>query len=365
MSETTAAFIPPFCPRRRCKQHTSKTGFRWVRYGTYATQGSTVRIQRYRCLHCRRTFSATAFTNTYYAKRPELLIPLGYRMVACSGFRQMAREMRCAASTLMRQAARIGRQGLLRMAEMLPKGPIEEPLVVDGFESFSYSQYHPCYVNIAVGATSHHTYAFTFSALRRKGRMSKHQKRRRTRIEAEHGRPDPRAIELGTAALLRIACNVPQSIVLSTDEHQAYPRAFRRLKDLDITHEMTPSVQARTSGNPLFPVNLVDGLIRHNSANHKRETIAFSKHAQGLIERVAWLLVWRNCCKPFSENHGGGTPAMRVGLMEHPLSVEELLRWRKFPKRLPVPEEWKRYYDRLEHAPGTQRARPHTLENAY
>lgn len=365
MSETAAAFCPPFCPRKRCKQHTSKTGFRWVRYGTYATQGSTTRIQRYRCLHCRRTFSATAFTNTYYAKRPELLIPLGHRMVACSGFRQMAREMRCAASTLMRQAARIGRQGLLWMASMLPQGPIEGPLVVDGFESFSYSQYHPCYVNIAVGGESHHTYAFTFSPLRRKGRMTKHQRRRRARIEAKHGRPDPKAIERGTAALLRITCSSPQAIVIRSDDHQAYPRAFRTLKHLDITHETTPSVQARTSGNPLFPVNLVDGLIRHNSANHKRETIAFSKHAQGLIERVAWLLVWRNCCKPFSENHGGGTPAMRAGLTEHQMTVEGLLEWRLFPKRTALPEEWQGYYDRREHAPGTHKARPHRLKNAY
>jgi transposase-like protein len=365
MSETTAAFIPPFCPRKRCKHHTSSTGFRWVRYGTYSTQSSTRRTQRYRCLHCRRTFSATAFRNTYYAKRPELLVPLGHRLVACSGFRQMAREMRCAASTLMRQAARIGRQALLRMAAMLPSEPLAEPLVVDGFESFSYSQYHPCYVNIAVGARSHHTYAFTFSPLRRKGRMTEPQRRRRARIEAKHGRPDPRAIERGTAELLRIACRAPQAIVVRTDEHPAYPRALRRLAHLEVTHERTPSVQARTTGNPLFAVNLVDGLLRHNSANHKRETIAFSKHAPGLIERVAWLLVWRNCCKPFSENHGGGTPAMRAGRLERPSSVEQLLRWRLFPKRVAVPQAWERYYDRLEHAPGTREARPHTLENAY
>ena len=195
--------------------------------------------------------------------------------------------------------------------------------------------------------------------------MTKHQKRRRDRIEERHGRPDPRGVEKGTAELLRIACKAQQAIVIRTDEHQAYPRALRRLNHLEITHQMTPSVQARTSGNPLFPVNLVDGLIRHNSANHKRETIRFSKHAQGLIERVAWLLVWRNCSKDFSENHGGGTPAMRAGLQKGPMSVEELLRWRLFPGRIAVPEAWQRYYDRLEHAPGTKPARLHNLKNAY
>ena len=336
-----------------------------MRHGTYATRGCTRRTQRYLCRHCGRTFSETAFLNTYYAKRPELLVPLGHRLVACSGYRQMAREMRCAATTLMRQAQRIGRQALLRMASMRPASPPDEPLVVDGFESFSYSQYHPCHVNIAVGARSHHTYAFTFSALRRKGRMTRAQRRRRARIEAEHGRPDPRAIERGIAELLAAACPAPGSIVVRSDEHTDYPRALRRLAHLDIRHERTSSREARTPGNPLFPVNLVDLLIRHNSANHKRETIAFSKHAQALVERVAWLLVWRNCCKRFSERRGGGTPAMRAGLLARPLGVAGVLRWRLFPDRVSPPQVWRRYYERREHAPGTARASRRVLRFAF
>jgi hypothetical protein len=38
-----------------------------------------------------------------------------------------------------------------------------------------------------------------------------------------------------------------------------------------------------TAQNPLFPVNLADLLLRHSSANHKRETIAFSKRRQGAM----------------------------------------------------------------------------------
>ena len=164
---------------------------------------------------------------------------------------------------------------------------------------------------------------------------------------------------------MRNVCPLPQSLVIHSDEHQAYPRAFRRVAHLDVTHEQTPSVAARTTGNPLFPVNLVDHLIRHNSANHKRETIAFSKHAQGLIERVAWLLDWRNQCKPFSENHDGDTPAMRAGLADRRKSIEELLRWRIFPRHARASKELSTYYWRLEHAPGTLHARPHRLKYAF
>lgn len=365
MTGTTASFKPPFCPRRECHHHTCGEGWRWARYGTYATLTSTRRLQRYLCHHCGSTFSETAFLNTYYAKRPQHLVPLAHRMLACSGYRQMARELCCAASTLMRQAARIGRQALLRMALMLPRAPLEEPLVVDGFEGFAYSQYHPCYLNLAVGARSHFTYGFTFSALRRKGRMTERQRRRRARIEARHGRPDPRAIETGTAQVVAIAAAVPQRLVVRSDEHAAYPRALARLPHLEISHERTSSLKARVPGNPLFPVNLADLQLRHNGANLKRETIAFSKHAQGLIERAAWLLAWRNCCKPFSENHDGGTPAMRAGLLERRLTVAEMLQWRLFPDRVALPQVWKRYYERLEHAPGTPRARHRMLRYAF
>jgi hypothetical protein len=107
---------------------------------------------------------------------------------------------------------------------------------------------------------------------------------------------------------------------------------------------MTPSVQARTANNPLFAANRLDLLLRHNSANHKRETIAFSKLNLGAIGRAAWLIVWQNFTKPFSERHGGGTPAMRLKLKERPIPIEELLGERLFPTRVELPEEWARYY---------------------
>src|SRR5262249_37598359 len=147
------------------------------------------------------------------------------------------------------------------------------------------------------------------------------QRRRRAWLEARFGRPDPKALELDIAELVRISAPGSCPLTIRSDEHPAYPRAFRRLKPRIIRHECTPSVEARTPHNPLFRVNLLDLLLRHNSANHKRETIAFSKRHQSALERAALLVLWRNLVKPFSENNGGGTPAMRIGLQERPLTV--------------------------------------------
>jgi hypothetical protein len=81
-----------------------------------------------------------------------------------------------------------------------------------------------------------------------------------------------------------------------SDEHQAYPRAIRQLA-CEVTHLVTSSRERRDARNRLFPVNLADMLLRHSSANHKRETIAWSKRRQASAERLAVFLVWRNYMK--------------------------------------------------------------------
>ncbi len=344
MRATGAAFMPPHCPRSDCRYHRSALGWRWVRYGSYPRLAAPQRIARFRCVHCRHTFSTQTFSPTYWLRRPDVLVATAYRLLGCSGYRQLAREARCSPTTVLRHAARLGRHALLSLHARRPPGPIREPVVIDGFESFAYSQYYPLHLNLVVGAESHFAYAFTHAPLRRKGRMTPRQRRRRAVLETRHGRPDPRAIENAMAAALRLAAPRPQALRVRSDEHGDYPRALRRMTDHRVLHERTNSRAARTAANPLFPVNRLDLLLRHNSANHKRETIAFSKRHQAVVERAAWLLLWQNWSKPFSERHGGGTPAMRAGFAARPIPIPELLRHRGFPVRVGLPEVWARYY---------------------
>ena len=316
-----------------------------MRYGSYVRQATPTSIPRFRCEHCRRTFSTQSFSPTYWLRRPDLLESIAHGVLGCTGYRQMARSRRCSPSAIQGQMRRLGRHALLLLEKHRPRNLVHEPLVVDGFESFAYSQYHPLYLNLVVGAHSHYVYAFTHSPLRRKGRMTAGQRKRRAAIEAADGRPDPKAIEIGTFRALSLATRRPQPLVVRTDEHLAYPRALRHLAGYAIIHERTSSKEARNTSNPLFPVNRLDLLLRHNSANHKRETIAFSKRHQSVVERAAWLIAWLNLVKPFSERHGGGTPAMRLGTAERRYTVTELLKWRLFPRHLNLPEEVRLYHD--------------------
>jgi hypothetical protein len=169
-------------------------------------------------------------------------------------------------------------------------------------------------LNLLVG-TSHFVYGFNDAELRRSGTMRPSQERKRSILEERFGRPDPNATQKQVEELLRRVVRPGDEVVLRSDEHQAYPLAMRRLSDRRFHHERTSSKEARTTANPLFPVNLADMLLRHSSANHKRETIAFSKRRQGALYRMAIWTVWRNYIKDTSENRKTGPPAVGLGLI--------------------------------------------------
>ena len=355
---------PPFCPNPGCGFHRAPAGWRFVRAGFHPRRCPPHRVQRYRCCHCRRHFSDQTFRTTYWLKRPALLAAVFQGLVAGSAFRQLARSHEVAPHTIATHSARLGRHCLLFHERERPRGPATEPLVLDSFQSFEHSQYSPTLFHTLAGQDSHFVHGFTDSELRRSGRMTTRQKRRRAKLEARFGRPDPRSTEREVAALLRIVLPEPQSLTLHSDEHTDYPRALKRLPHLDVTHRTISSRAARTSRNPLFAINLLDLLIRHSGANHKRETIAFSKRRQSAAERLWVLLVWRNWLKWFSERRRTATPAMRAGLATRRLRASDLLAERLFVTRLGLPERWAKYFWRAVPTRRIARCAAHRLRYA-
>ena len=245
---TGSRWTPPFCPNPACRFHRDfRPLWRWARAGFYCRYASPHRIQRFQCCHCRRHFSTQTFSTTYWLRRPELLSEVFHRLVACCGFRQIARRYDVSPQTILTHAARLGRHCLLFHQLHRPTGPLREPLVLDGFESFEHSQFHPTRFHVVAGQRTHYFYGLTESELRRSGRMTRGQKRRRAELEARLGRPDPRSSELEVATLLGLLAPSAQALDLHTDEHTDYPRALGRLTHLTVEHHTISSRAARTA----------------------------------------------------------------------------------------------------------------------
>jgi len=365
MTRRTTGWRPPHCPNPNCRYFNHSGGF-WPfkRKGYYTRTIAPKRIQRFTCCSCGRHFSTQTFSATYWQKRPRLLEQMLMLVVGCMANRQIARALGCAPSTVAHQVSRLGRHCLLFQASELNRINDIGEIVIDGFESFEYSQYHPFHHNVAVEVETGYFLIHTDSPLRRKGRMTAHQKRRRREIEGTLGRPAPDAVRTGIRDLLEPLAEKGDTLAIRSDDHKAYPPAMRQLR-CRITHSVTPSKQRRNDRNPLWEVNLTDLWIRHSTAAHKRETIAWAKRRQASAEKLAIFQVWRNYVKRRWENGSAVSSAMLKGLANRLLKIRDILAERRFRQHINMPAVWSRYYDRAVETPALGVNRTHTLTYAY
>ncbi len=285
-------------------------------------------------------------------------------VVGCMANRQMARALMCSPTTIAHQVARLGRHCLLVQAAELQRLPQLAEIAIDGFETFEWSQYFPFHHNVAVDVPSGYFLYHTDSPLRRKGRMTSQQKTRRASLELALGKPPGRAVEIGVRDLLEPLLARSPGLTIRSDDHRAYPRAIAAHR-IDFRHHITSSKERRDERNPLWEINVLDMFVRHSTAAHKRETIAWPKRRQASVEKLTIFQVWRNYIKRRREKGERVTSAMELGLASRPWRIQDLLDERRFFGRIPLSERWQDYYRRAVQTLALRVNRLHTLRYAF
>jgi transposase-like protein len=291
MQTTAPGWEPPHCPNPNCPYHNAN-GRPWPyrKHGFYGRLTPPRRIQRFTCRHCHRAFSSQTFSCTYWLRRPDVLPALLLKCVGGMANRQIARDLRVAPTTVDGQLGRLGRHCLLFHRQQLRDAPPPPEIAIDGFETYELSQYYPTHFHLALEPDTSFLTHFTDSELRRKGRMTAGQKRRRQQLEQRHGRPDPQAVLQDVTALLQTVLEPARTAVIRSDQHAAYPRAIARLR-CQVEHRTVRSRATRDRHNPLWEINRMDRMLRHSQAGHTRETLAWPKRRQRAAERLAVFVV--------------------------------------------------------------------------
>jgi transposase-like protein len=365
MGTGSPGWVPPHCPNPNCIFFNPLTqAWPFKRKGFYTRLQSPRRIQRFTCLACHRHFSTQTFSVSYWQRRPRLIPRVFMMTVGCMANRQMARALACSPSTIAHHIARLGRHCLLLQARDLTRITLSGEIAIDGFETFEWSQYFPFHHNVAVDADSGYFLYHTDSPLRRKGRMTARQKVRRADLEDQLGRAHPRAVETGMRELLEALVPRHTSVIIRSDDHRAYPRAIGAL-GTEVIHRITSSKQRRDERNPLWEINVLDLMIRHSTAAHKRETIAWAKRRQASIEKLTIFQVWRNYMKRRREKGTHATPAMLLGVASRPWGLRDLLAGRLFFERIALSARWKQYYRRHIETRALRVNRVHELTYAF
>ena len=300
-------FTPPHCVNPQCCRfdHPGETDTCWwVPHGEYQTRAFGT-IPRYRCLHCGKTFSRQSFSMDYYVKKPVDYIGLIVSLVSTSGQSNMTRFTGLRYELIQNRYERLARFFLALHAALRNQVSADEDFVLDGFESFTCSQYFPNNIQVLVGASSEFIYGMGFAQLRRKGRMTSKQKQKRSDLEHQWGKAPPKAVEMSVASLLDDLVKLLrgrglEKKILKTDQHKAYPRAFRSICGIDanLDHQEYSSTAARTTANPLFAVNYVDRQIRKDQINHVRETVQFARCPTAMMIRLTIYQMYHNYLMP-------------------------------------------------------------------
>jgi len=363
---STPLWTPPFCPNPNCLFHNPLTpGWTFRRCGFHARLQPPHRVPRAQCRHCHRTFSSQTFETSYWLKRADLQPRIFLAAANGQANRQAARTLGCAPATVTHQLARLGRHCLLLQRHFTQHASPPGDIAIDGFLSFEHSQFYPFEHPLAVDCDTSFLLHFSDAPLRRSGTMTGRQKRRRQELELAHGRPDPRAVEQAMREVVSEALRGATRAVVRSDLHQAYPRALKGLP-CAITHRRVRSQEPRDRHNLLWEINALDALLRHSSANHRRETLAASKRRQGSSERLAVFMVWRNFVKRRWERcRCRETPAMLRGITQRVWRVTDVLARRLFVTQVALSERWQQYYWRKVRTVAEPVNRQHALKYAF
>jgi transposase-like protein len=374
--ERIKVFRPAFCPWPGCAEHPRRIGtFHFFPHGSYRRADGSI-IPRFRCGACRRTFSQQSFAFSYYLKRPELSVPIAKGLVAGSAHRQIARSLGCHHATVTRRAQRLGRHTHLLHHLALQAVTLREPVIVDDFDTYAGSQYFPCTLPTATGSESWFVYGSSFARERRRGHMSPVQKRRRQELERRHGRPETGMVTRAFRTLLdALPVATGTALRLVADDDPAIRRAVQASRNIHLETHANPargpkgsarSPEARRRDEAMFANDQLHRFLRHSEAAHRRETIAFGRSFNGLVERLALFRVWRNLVQARSERRPrDGTPAMRVGLTDTKWTWQNVVAERLFPARARVGDEMMRLYRRLLVTPLLKSERRHVLKHAF
>lgn len=331
--------IPPYCPNSHCEFHFGTNERFYTKNGWVKTDKPPFRNQRYLCKRCKIQFSENTFKLDYRKRLVNLSENiLNYSMNGMSN-NSIALLIKTAEGTVRDRLKSMARQSLIFEKQNYPSKILED-IAYDGFETFTNSQFSPCYINTAVGSESHFIYHNTFSPLNRKGRMTAEQKEKNRQLMFKHGSYPSNSIYEESVYILKNLSNLGGGQTLYTDEHRSYLRAVRSF-DFRMEHKTINSQERRDTSNPLFPINRLHLLYRHFFSSQHRETISFQKHEAALLEKVQLMKVYRNFMKPkfvkknkYDPHAHEWSPGMYVGVADHVMEFSEIFGVRKMKSQV-------------------------------
>lgn len=307
-------FIPPHCPYSTCINYSRPSNpFWYTRNGSHDTK-TFGRVPRFRCKACERTFSTQTFSIDYYSKMKLNYVDIYTKINSGTGIRTIARDMRVKPESIINRINRMGRTAVILNQFIISQIDVREHMVLDGIQNFCFSQFFPDNYTIIVGKKSQFVYDCDYATIRRGGRMTDSQKKRRDEL-SKIFKASVSSVYDSFGRLLDsidlFTANRQNILILYTDMKYDYVKAINNWSDRISgyfksgmwIHERTSSKLPRTIWNPLFSVNYMDREFRKDMAGLTRETVQFPKNVCNAMLRMYLYMFDHNIRKPYRINN--------------------------------------------------------------
>ena len=217
----------------------------------------------------------------------------------------------------------------LNLRDLLPEGSV---LLLDELETYEGRRNtRPLTVPVLIERENRFMIWGESAPIRPSGRMSTARRRAIAEDERRFGKRRNRSRAAVYRTLRHGAAMVRAlgEVVLQTDEKMTYPRLAQRAFGKErLRHERTNSKLARTTWNPLFPINHSEAMKRDLMGRLRRDTWLATKKRPFLDLALQAFMAYRNYVRT-RFNRDRESPAQLLGFVPRRLRPTELLSWRQ------------------------------------
>ena len=330
-----SAFQPAFCPHSDCASRTATALFRCHRDGSFPRAVDGRRVQRFRCLVCRRGFSAQTFRLDFRQRNPLCNGQILTFLVSKVTHRQAARMLGIDRKTVHRRlrlwgpALRELHEAFLERA--VQNGGLFGAFSLDEMETYEHNRrLKPLTVPVLIHKSTRFLVHLEVGQLPARGSLTGRDLERK---EAQGPRRSESTLMVRRCLETLKRVHDPDMLLeMVMDQKRTYKPEIRTLFGNRIAALVTESSKrARNTSNPLFPINHTLATMRDHLSRLVRRTWAGTKVRSELAHHAWIFTAWKNYARPLSNRLRRASAAMALGMIDRKLTLADLLRWR-WPK---------------------------------
>jgi len=325
-------FTPPRCPYQTCSQHLRPEPEAFRPHGHYRAKCRPHPIPRFRCAVCLRTFSRQTFRMDYRDHRPDLNARLFQSLASGLGLRQSSRNLRLSLRCTELKFRKIARH--LRRLNLNLRAPLQGQVSfqLDEFETYEGRRNtRPLSIPVLIETKSRFIIWAESATIRPRGKMTPARRRAMAQDESRYGKRRDRS-RRSLRRTLRRGAELAEGldpVLLQTDKKSSYvDLAAESFRAERLIHSRTSGRLARTTANPLFPINHTEAMARDLTGRLRRESWLVSKKRRFLDLGLQIFMTYRNYVR-LRFNFDRASPAQMLGFAPRRLEETEVLGWRQ------------------------------------